>query len=291
MSTPDPRVTYHVRSWAADAPEVTARLLVVHGLSEHSGRYLDFAASVTAAGFDVAAVDLYGHGESPGRRGHVRGFEIDHLGAVDQLVRDAEREAPDLPTFLVGHSLGGLVAARWVQTRVFARRLRGLVLIAPFVAPRLRVPDWKLGLGRLLARVAPQVTLPTGIADDSVFRDPAVAADFAADPLVQRRISAGHWADLTRERKRLLEAAGELRLPTLVLLAGEDRIVSTEASQDFADHLPDCTVIEYPDAFHALHQDPVAPAVIRDLTAWVRALATDERALSETPRGPTFDRP
>ena len=277
------RVTFHQRAWtasvpgaarapeAAGAPGAAATLLVVHGLSEHSERYAGFAATATEAGFSVAAVDLYGHGESPGRRGHIRGFDVDHLAAVDQLVRRVEHDTPDSPLFVVGHSLGGLVALRWAQSRVFARRLRGLVLIAPFIENRLPVPAWKLLLARLLDRLAPGLTLPTGIADEDVFRDPAARADFAADPLVQRRISARHWAELTRERQRLWEGAGALTLPTLMLLAGEDRIIGNDAARELADRLPACAVIEYPDAFHALHHDPVGPAMTRDLLAWVRA--------------------
>lgn len=240
----------------------------MHGLSEHAGRYATVAETAVAAGFAVAAVDLYGHGESPGRRGHIRDFEADHLGAVDELIRRVERASPNMPLVLVGHSLGGLVAARWAQRRVFAGRLRGLVLISPFVEPRLRIPGWKRAAARFLGRLAPAVTLPTGIRDEDVFRDPAERARYAADPLVQRRISAGHWAALTRERERLREEADRLAIPTLLFLAGEDRVVDTAAARALAERLPAATVIEYPDAYHALHHDPVEPAMTGDLLGW-----------------------
>lgn len=250
-------------------------ILVVHGLSEHGGRYAGLAEAANAAGYAVAAVDLHGHGRSPGPRGHIRSFETDHLGAVDELVRAAERRAPGTPAFLLGHSLGGLIAARWAQSRVFAGRLHGLVLLAPYVAPRLSIPAWKRGAARLLSRLWPSFSLPTGIDDEIVFREAAAREEYAADPLVQRQISAAHWIELERERARLEASAADLDLPTLVLVAGNDLVVSTPVSLAFARRLPDATVREYPEAFHALHHDPDAPRMFAELLAWTDARIAD----------------
>lgn len=262
------RPPLHQRYWPAAEGAPVGTLLVIHGLSEHGGRYEDLAAAVGAAGYAVAAVDLYGHGVSPGRRGHIRSFESDHLAAVDELIRRVERETPDMPLWLLGHSLGGLIAARWAQSRVFASRLKGLALLAPFIEPRMRIPGWKRGAARLLSRLAPAVTLPTGIRDEDLFRDPAERGAYAADPLVQRRISAGHWAALTRQRARLAAEAAKLTTPTLLQLPGSDRIVDTAASRAFGERLPDARIIEYPGAYHALHHDPATPEVLPDLLAW-----------------------
>lgn len=273
MTEPSATELHHHR-WPVEG-EAKAVLLVVHGLSEHGGRYAGLAGAANAAGYEVAAVDLYGHGRSPGSRGHIRSFDGDHLGAVDELVRSAERRAPERPAFLLGHSLGGLIAARWAQSRVFASRLHGLVLLAPFVAPRLSIPAWKRGVAGLLSGLWPSFSLPTDIPDEIVFREPAEREDFAADPLVQRRISASHWTELERERGELLASAVDLDLPTLVLVAGDDRVVSTPASLAFAGRLPNAAVREYPDAFHALHHDPVTPAVYAEVIAWVDARIAD----------------
>lgn len=277
MSRPRSSIPYHQRYWVPNKRDPVGTLLVVHGLSEHSGRYEALAAAALDAGLAMAAVDLIGHGKSPGRRGHIDSFEADHLGAVDALVRRVETERPDMPLVLVGHSLGGLIAARWAQRRVFARRLRGLILISPFVAPRIPIPGWKLGMARALVNVLPSLRIATGIADELVFRDPVEQARFAADPLVQRKISVGHWAALTRERERLGAEAAELDIPTLFLLAGDDRVVSTDAARELAGRMPAARVIEYPGAFHALLHDPQASEVMCDLLAWALA-RTEARA-------------
>lgn len=264
---------FHQRHWAPDRQDPVGVLLVVHGLQEHSGRYDGLAERALASGLAVGAVDLVGHGKSPGRRGHIDSFEADHLGAVDALVRRVERERPDVPLILVGHSLGGLIAARWAQRRVFARRLRGLVLISPFVEPRMPIPGVKRAIARALESVLPSLRLATGIGDEVIFRDPVERSRFAADPLVQRKISLGHWAALTEERERLRAEAAKLEIPTLFLLAGDDRVVSTEAARELAGRTPAATIVEYPGAYHALLHDPLAPEVMSDLLAWSLARA------------------
>lgn len=264
---------FHQRHWAPEGQDPLGILLFVHGLQEHSGRYERLAAAALASGLAMGAVDLVGHGNSPGRRGHIDSFEADHLGAVDALVRRVERERPEVPLILVGHSLGGLIAARWAQRRVFARRLRGLVLISPFVEPRMPIPGWKRAVARALESVLPSLRLATGIADEVIFRDPAARSRFAADPLVQRKISVGHWAQLTEERERLCAEAATLEIPTLFLLAGDDRVVSTDAARELAGRMPAATIIEYPGAYHALLDDPLAPEVMNDLVGWSLARA------------------
>ena len=261
------------RHWRRETETAQGVLLCVHGLSEHSGRYAQLAATVRRAGLDVLAVDLYGHGRSPGPRGHLRDFEEDHLGAVDELMAAADEAGLEAPRYLLGHSLGGLIAARWAQIHIDENRLAGLILMTPFIAPQIRVPGWKRVLAIALSGPMPGFTLPTGIRDEDLFRDPAEEAAFASDPLVQRRISAGHWVSLGQEQRRLKARAADLSLPTLLQLAGEDRIASTEAATALGQALPDATIVEYPHAFHPLHVDPVSGQVFMDLIDWVRQLA------------------
>jgi lysophospholipase len=229
------------------------------------------ANAVCHAGLDVIAADLVGHGKSPGRRGHIVDFATDHLSAVDELVAAADELGFTAPRFLLGHSLGGLIAARWVQTR--GASIAGLVLMTPFVAARADVPAWKRLLATVLSRPLPAFSLETGIQDSDLFRDPVEQQAYGADPLVQRVISAGHWIAIGAEQRRLLIEADRLTLPTLLLLAGEDRIVSTDAARELGESLPDVTVIEYAEAFHALHADPDSGSVFSDVVEWMRQQA------------------
>lgn len=267
------RVLY-LRHWRRETEIALGTLLCIHGLSEHSGRYAPLAAAACGAGLDVLAVDLVGHGRSPGRRGHMQDFTEDHLGAVDELMAGADAAGLDAPRILLGHSLGGLIAARWAQVHRGEGRIAGLILITPFIVPQIRVPVWKRTVAMMLSGVMPGFTLPTGIRDKDLFRDPAEEAVFAADPLVQRRISAGHWVALGAEQQRLMDEAAELEVPILLQLAGEDRIASSEAARALGRSVPDATIVEYAEAFHPLHVDPVSGQVFEDLIDWVRKQVT-----------------
>lgn len=261
------------RHWRRETDLVLGTLLCVHGLAEHSGRYSTLAAVACRAGLDVAAVDLFGHGQSPGRRGHIRDFMMDHLGAVDALLTGADEAGLAEPRYLLGHSLGGLIAARWVQVHHAEKRIAGLILMTPYVAPQIRVPGWKRLLAVALSGPMPGFTLRTGIKDADLFRDPAEEAVYASDPLVQRRISAGHWIALGVEQRRLMERVGDLMVPTLLLLAGDDRIASSDAARVLGCALREATVVEYAKAFHPLHRDPVSGQVFKDMIDWVRQQA------------------
>jgi len=258
------------RHWRRETDLALGTLLCVHGLAEHSGRYSTLALAACRAGLDVAVVDLFGHGQSPGRRGHIRDFTVDHMGAVDALLAGADEAGLAEPRFLMGHSLGGLIAARWAQVHRGAKRIAGLILMTPYVAPQIRVPGWKRLLAVALSGPMPGFTLPTGIKDVDLFRDPAEEAAYASDPLIQRRISAGHWVALGVEQRRLMERAGDLGVATLLLLAGQDRIASSDASRVLGRALPDATIVEYVKAFHPLHRDPVSGQVFKDMIDWVR---------------------
>lgn len=273
MARADRPEALYQRQWRRQTDLALGTLLVVHGLSEHSGRYAPLAAAACRAGLDVLAVDLYGHGRSPGRRGHMRDFTVDHLGAIDQLMAGADLAGLDAPRYLLGHSLGGLIAARWAQVHIGEGWIAGLILMTPFIAPQIRVPAWKRLVAVALSGPLPGFTLPTGIRDKDLFRDPAEEAVFASDPLIQRRISAGHWVTLGREQRRLMERAAELRVPTLLQIAAEDRIASSDAMIDLGRVLSDVTIVEYSEAFHPLHTDPVSGQVFEDFIDWVRQRA------------------
>jgi len=260
----------HQRYWPRGTDEPVATLLCVHGLGEHSGRYERLAAAVCAAGIDVLAVDLVGHGRSEGPEGHIRGFEQDHFRVVEELLAGADEAGLPGPRVLLGHSLGGLIAMRWVQEQADAGPVRGLALMSPWIESRMPVPSWKRWAARVVSGFLPGFSLLTGIKDEELFRDFLEVADYGADPLVRRRISAGHWVAVEANQRLVVANARSVGVPTLLQVAGDDRIVSTPASLAVAAELPDVTVHEYNDAFHALHADSDSDLVFADLISWVK---------------------
>ncbi|MDT8435957.1 MAG: alpha/beta hydrolase [Gemmatimonadota bacterium] len=272
------------RSWG-DAGAARGHVLLVHGLGEHAGRYEPVGTFLSGRGFAVHAADMRGHGRSPGRRGHVArlGLLVEDLEALRAA---AVPEQTGAPIFVFGHSLGGLVAGRFVLA-ADPGTLRGVVFSAPFVEAAVRVPGWKRTLGAVADAVAPGLTLDNGLPLEDIFRREADRLAWEADPLVHRRISARTWGEMRRGAAVLRSGASRLDVPALFLLAGDERIVSNEAARDLAARLePAARIREYEGARHALFHDPQAPAALEDLAGWL-----DERveppAAGEPTRGRT----
>ncbi len=244
------------------------RLLAVHGLGDHSGRYDRIASWAVAAGFDFYGLDLRGHGRSQGRRGHASSFDR-LLSDLDRFRRRTGNRESELPTVLFGHSLGGLIVGRYVQEFGFPS-LAGAVLVTPFVDLAMRPPDWKLRLSDLANRLMPSLTMDNEIRPQVLFRTAEERTAHERDPLVHHRISARLWGEMRRQARILVRRADQSRTPFLIQLAGDDQVVSTQASRDFAARLAGNTrVIEYEDAFHDLYRDPVAERAATDLAKWL----------------------
>jgi len=229
---------------------------------------------VASLGLDLYAIDLRGHGRSQGRRGHVPDFTC-FLRDLDRLRRRAGRETTGRATFLVGHSLGGLVVGRYAEA--FAPDgLRGVVFVAPFVETEILIPGWKRSLGAATDRLVPALTLDNGLIVEELFRRESDQREYAEDPLVHRQISARLWGEMQRASARLLADAHRLRVPVLLQLAGSDTVVSNSAARDFGARLASRPeVIEYEGAYHALYFDQRAEEGLEDLREWLERRMAD----------------
>lgn len=264
--------TLHLEHYHARAPQRLA-LVMVHGFSAHSGLYRHVGAAFASQGIAVTQFDCRGHGRSQGRRGHVADFAdyLDDLGAV---VAWARARTPSLPWALAGHSLGGaIVLASLIEERPLLSP-QAVVLVAPWLKLRMKVPKPKLLAANVAARVLPLLAMGNGLRAENVSRNPLVLANFDKDPLVHHVATAGWFMATLRAQARIRARASALRVPTLLLLAGEDRIVTNEASQAFAQSAGAIVEVRnYPSLFHEVFLEPEAGAVLSDIATWLLARA------------------
>jgi alpha-beta hydrolase superfamily lysophospholipase len=238
--------------------------LLVHGLGEHSGRYLALAEWLQAGGDTVHAYDQRGHGLSSGARGHIaRPMQL-----VEQLVEVIEGLAT--PVHLFGHSLGGLVAAAAVARGLI--QPRALVLSSPALA--LPLKPWQRTAVRWLPRIAPDLTLGNGLDTDQLSHDPQVVDAYRNDPLVHDRISARLGEFLATEGRRVIDRAPQWSTPTLLLYAGADRLVDPTGSCAFAAAAPKDSVqsVEFPTLRHEIFNELAREPVFMALADWLAAV-------------------
>lgn len=250
------------------ATAAVAMVVLVHGKDEHAGRYGHVIAALTAAGYSVYAQDHRGHGRSDGQRGRIGRFD-DYVDDLDLLVERVRQETSSLPLFIIGHSMGGLIAIRYALRR--QDRLAGLVLSGAALLVGERVPGWKKRLLTRIARVFPNRPLPIAEAT-TLSRDPEVQRRVENDPLFHRApTTLGFAAAVLRAAEETLPRTRELRLPLLIMHGTADQITAPLGS-DTCYRLAsstDKTLKRWPDDHHEIFNELDKAAVIAVMLDWL----------------------
>ncbi|MGW0876729.1 alpha/beta hydrolase [Streptomyces sp. NPDC002740] len=251
------RGTVAVREWSPPRPRRLA--LLVHGYGEHAGRYGELADVLTGHGAAVFAPDHMGHGRSAGERVVIEDFEdvVTDVHAVARLARAAH---PDLPLVVIGHSMGGLIAARYAQR--YGDTLAALVLSGPVIG------GWELP-GRLLAH---EEIPDLPVSPAALSRDPAVGAAYAADELVWHGPMKRPTLEAFARTLRTVAEDGDIGpLPLLWLHGDQDRLVPLPGSRTGVERLSGGTPTEriYPGARHEVFNETNRAEVFADVTRFL----------------------
>jgi alpha-beta hydrolase superfamily lysophospholipase len=256
------------RIWLPDEP-ARAVVCLVHGQGEHSGRYAHVARVLTAAGYVILALDLPGHGRSGGKRGGEVTYE-NYLSDVQSLLDTAARRYPDLPVFLYGHSMGGNLVLNFVLRRKPV--LRGVIATGPWLRLAFAPSPALLLAGRVMYKLAPNLTMKTNLDTAYLSRDHDVVEAYIHDPLVHSMISAQLGLDIGAAGEWALAHASQFPLPLFLAHGGADAITSPAASRQFAAAIPGerCTLTIYDNLYHEIHNEPEQGIVLADITAWMQ---------------------
>ena len=264
--TPTGSSTYYQR-WSPDHTPPRAVLVVVHGFGEHSELYRHLAEYFVDRGYEVFALDLRGHGRSAGARGFIRRWS-EYREDVDTLMTLAEESAPSLPVFLVGHSMGGLIAIEYALH--YPKRLAGVIAMGPALG-EIGVSRFLLRLSRLLSRVWPRFGLDTGLDSANMSRDPKVVERLDADPMAHGRGTARLGTEVVDTIARVRQRADDLRVPILLQHGEDDKVALPDGTRWFFDRVghPDKTLKTYPGGYHNLFVDINWKEVLADIDTWV----------------------
>lgn len=261
------------RTW--EPPDPRAAIVIVNGLGDHAGRYAPFAARMAAHGLACYAMDLRGHGLSEGRRGHVPSFDV-YLQELDRFRREVEGLVPaGLPLFLLGCSLGGLIALRYQEE--YETHFRGAIIISPWLATAVRIPRWKTMAASALNRVLPALPFRSELDPDDLSSDEERVEAYRADPLVHGVITPRLFSEAATAMGLALQRSDRLRDPLLFLLPGDDRLVDTDRSVRFARSITAAPVdVRVYEGFrHELLHEVERARVYRDVRGWIDGLLPD----------------
>jgi acylglycerol lipase len=259
----------YYQAWLPDS-EPKAALLIVHGLAEHSGRYTNVVEHLVPLGYAVYALDLIGHGRSEGERAHVDSF-TDYTATVATYLGMVYGWQSEAPVFLLGHSVGALVAACCFLDD--ASGLAGAVLSGVSVQMPDNVTPVTILLAKALSALAPRTPIQA-IEAQSISRDPAVVQAYVGDPLVYTgRICARTGVEMLKAQQRVMTEASRVKLPVLMVHGSEDRLCPLAGARPFYEAIAstDKTLKVYDGLYHEVYNEPEREQVLSDVAAWLEA--------------------
>ena len=251
-----------------------ATLIIVHGLGEHGGRYMNVVNHLVPKGFAIYAHDHRGFGRSAGKKGFINDwseFREDVNTFVD-LVREKEGERP---LFILGHSMGGCITCDYVLH--YPDGLTGVILSAPAVGT-LDIPKAQAVLSSIFSSLIPSVAVPTNLDETAVSRDPAVIEAYKNDPYVHDKGTPRFGVEFPKTAVYCMDHAAEFQPPLLMIHGNADRLVNVEQTKIFFDKVtqPDKKLIIYEGGYHESHNDIHYEEVVVDMENWLEAHMSNE---------------
>ena len=254
------------QSWQPkDRPR--AVVCLVHGLGEHRGRYVHVADSLTQAGYTLISFDLRGHGKSEGPRGHTPSYEA-LIWDISSLLEIVNKQFPQLPSFLYGHSLGGNLVLNYVLRR--QSHFKGVIVTDPWLRLAFEPPRFKIILAQITNYIWPSFSQKSGLNTETISRDPEVVYAYENDPLAHDHVSARMFIGSYQAGQWALEHASEFSLPLLLMHGGDDKIISVKASHEFANmKTENCTFKIWDGLYHEIHNEPEKEEIFKFLIDWL----------------------
>ena len=257
----------YYQGWLPEG-DIKAVLLVVHGLGEHSGRYMNIVGHFVPLGYAVYGLDHIGHGKSDGRREFVESFD-DFTAPLTIFYKMVAEWQPGIPIFLLGHSLGGLIASYYLLDH--QDKFKGAIISAPTVEIGDSVTQLTITMAKVLSKIAPKAGVMS-LDATTISKDPEVVAAYISDPLVfHGKTTARLGAELLSAMMRSSAEAGTIRLPVIIVQGAEDALVEPHGAQMLYDTIgsEDKTLKIYKGLWHEVFNEPERAIVLKDVEDWL----------------------
>lgn len=241
-------------------------VLLVHGLAEHAGRYTHVAERLVESGYRVTMVELRGHGESEGRRGHTRYWHryVEDLQLGGSLIQR--------PLAIVAHSMGGLVTLDALR-EPFTPSVVGVALSNPLVRPATTLSDFRVQAVETLSKYLPILPIPTELDTSLLSRDRDVVLAYEADPAVYPTVTVRWATEMMAASERVASDLTTLDVPLRLMLGTADGICDPLAGREMAGRWHGSTeIVAYEGAYHELFNEPDKALILDGLVEWLDTL-------------------
>ena len=259
------------QSWTGTKPRAT--LVLTHGIAEHSEAYHEVALDLVPKGWDIYAMDLRGHGRSEGRRGAIDDFHrySRDLDRFVRYLRSGPLKDSKVPMVMFGHSMGGLITLRYLVDQGEASPAIAAVLSSPALGISMPISPIKEFAAHALVRFLPTVTLPNDIPYDKLTHIEERWKKYPGDVLRHDKISPAMYFGMLEAFEKVGAGASRIKIPTLIVAAGDDHIVSRPAIESYFPKIgaDKKKLIVYEKSYHEVLNDIEREQVIGDIDAFL----------------------
>lgn len=255
------------QTWLPDN-KMSAMILLIHGLGEHSGRYgTHFSDYYIGKNIGISTFDLPGHGKSYGKKGHIDD-PVFLLEMIDNELTKIKGQFPGVPIFLYGHSFGGEIALWYILAK--NPQIEGIILTAPLIGPKDPVPPMKMLLAKTMEKLMPSFSLKNGLRPEDLSRNDQIVNNYISDPFVHPVVSAKTGMLIINRGYWILENAIYNTSKILLMVGEKENIVNPQAIYQFQMTAPKVTYKVWPGAFHELHNEPEKNEIYDFTFEWIR---------------------
>jgi len=259
-------IDLYARSWKGeDKPK--AVICLVHGMGEHSGRYYHLGEFFANRNISVLAMDLRGHGQSMGKRGHTKDYQC-LIQDIDILIEKAKEIFPDIPRLIYGHSLGGNLVLSYSFNR--PHNNDPIIITSPWIKLSFEPARIKVLLAKMLGGLLPGFSQKTGLNPDHLSANPSIGADYVKDTLVHDKITVSMYLGILKAGSEIL-SRNDLGNSCLILHGTEDKITSWKASKEFSSNNTTVEIKLWPDNYHELHNEDNRDDIMEYTYNWINS--------------------
>jgi alpha-beta hydrolase superfamily lysophospholipase len=262
--------SFFAQGWEPEKKKPKAFIGLIHGLGDHTSRFTHVGHAMTEAAYAMAGFDLRGHGRSGGARGHAPSLDA-YMQDIRRFFQEMTPRYPQIPHFLYGHSLGGLLVLAYAIQ--YGSGLRGVMVTGAALRDFLQEQKAKLALVKLLAPILPTMSIHSGLDMTALSHDPAIIEAYRNDPLVHYSVTPGFGRAGLDAIDLCFARAKEFPVPLLMIHGKADKITYPSGSAEFANLVReaggDVTLKLWDDLYHEVHNEPEKAEVFRFMTEWL----------------------